>query len=244
MLTSRSNSKIKYIESLRKGKERKKENCFLIEGEREVSRAGKLKTIVYHEKTSFIETYEKQGVELIHVSKALLEKISLRGEILAIAKRVDKSLSSLKGKFFVALVGIEKPGNIGAILRTCDGAGVDGVLIVDPLVDHLHPNAIRTSLGASFSLDIVTCTTKEAFSFIKKEGLTLYTTSPAAEKSASTVSYNFPLLIAFGQEDKGLPNQWLQGVKISIPMKGVCDSLNVSVSAGIVLYEVLQQNEC
>ena len=148
----------------------------------------------------------------------------------------------MKGKFFVALVGLEKPGNVGAILRTCDGCGVDGVLLVDSLSDHYHPNAIRSSLGASFSLNIVTCSSKEAFDFMKEKKLELIVTSPDAEKSYAKVNLSGPVVIALGQEDKGLPELWMSGTKVSIPMKGMCDSLNVSVAAGIILYEVLRQN--
>ncbi len=242
MLTSRSNPKIKYLESLRESKERKSSNLFLVEGEREILRAGKILTLFYHETNPFIETLGKTGSELIQVSKELLGRISLRGEIIAIGKQEKKFLSSLQGKFFVALVGLEKPGNVGAILRTCDGCGVDGVLLIDSLSDHYHPNAIRASLGASFSLDIVTCSSKEAFDFIKERKLQLIVTSPDAEKSYEKIHLSGPVVIALGQEDKGLPVSWMKGTKVSIPMKGICDSLNVSVAAGIILYEVLRQN--
>lgn len=242
MLTSRSNPKIKFLESLRNSKHRKALNLFLVEGEREISRAGKIETLVYHEENSFIQTLGRGGVELIQVSKDLLEKLSIRGEIIAIGKQQKKTLSLLKGSFFVALVGVEKPGNIGAILRTCDGCGVDGVLLVDSLSDHYHPNAIRASLGASFSLDIVTCSSKQAFDFIEERGLELIITSPDAEKSYAEVDFSPSRIVAFGQEDTGLPEFWIKGTKVSIPMKGACDSLNVSVAAGIVLYELLRQN--
>ncbi len=243
MITSRSNPKIKFLESLRESKHRKREGLFLVEGEREISRAGKIKSLYFYQKTDFIEKLEKDGVELVLLSQELLERISIRKEMIAIKEREDKPLSSLKGKFFVALVGIEKPGNIGAILRTCDGCGVDGVLLVDPLADHFHPNAIRASLGACFSLDIVTCSSLEALSFAKKQGALVLAASPDAKETIFSAKVKYPVLLAFGAEDKGLPESWMQGAKVSIPMKGICDSLNVSVSAGILLYEVLRQNE-
>lgn len=243
LLTSRSNPKIKFIEGLRNSKERKATELFLVEGEREISRAKGIVTVVYHEKSPLIEEIEKKGGELIHVSKGLLEKMTLRGEVLAVGRQEKKGLSSLKGSFFVALVGIEKAGNIGAILRTCDGCGVDGVLLVDSLSDHYHPHAIRASLGASFSLNIVSCSTKEAFAFIDEKNLELIVTSPEAKDNYCTRSLQGKVMIAFGQEDKGLNNDWMKGAKVFIPMKGVCDSLNVSVAAGIVLYERLRQDE-
>ncbi len=242
MLTSRTNAQIKAVEALRNNKDRKKTGLFLVEGEREISRAGKMEKIFYHEMTPFIKTLEKAGAELVLVSSSLLEKISLRNEIVGVAKMKKKSLSDLKGTFFIALVGIEKPGNIGAILRTCDGAGVDGVLLVDALSDHYHPNAIRASLGASFTLDIVTCSSAEAFDFIEKRKISLVITSPDAKQCYSEEKLTFPALAAFGQEDKGLPEHWMKGTKISIPMEGICDSLNVSVAAGIVIYEMRRQN--
>ncbi|MCH9621981.1 MAG: 23S rRNA (guanosine-2'-O-)-methyltransferase RlmB [Chlamydiia bacterium] len=243
LLTSRSNPKIKFLESLRKSKERAKENLYLVEGEREINRASKIQSIYFHKRSAFVDSLEKKGVQLIQVSKKILEKISLRGEIVAIGKMERKDLSELKGSFFVALVGVEKPGNIGAILRTCDGAGVDGVLIVDPVVDHYHPNAIRSSLGASFSLDIVCCSSKEAFEFLEEKNVRLVITSPEAKKSYHSKKMQRPVMIAFGQEDKGLPKKWLNQESVFIPMKGICDSLNVSVSVGILLYEVVRQNE-
>jgi len=244
LLTSRSNPKIKFLESLRKSKERSKHGLYLVEGEREISRAPNITTLFYHEENRFVKEMEAKGVDLVFVAKKILEKVTLRGEPIAIGKIERKPLDTLDGKFFVALVGVEKPGNIGAILRTCDGAGVDGVLLVDPVVDHYHPNAIRSSLGASFSLNIVTCSSDEAFSFIGKNEITLITTSPDAKESYSEKNLKYPVMIAFGQEDKGLPSHWLSKKKVSIPMKGICDSLNVSVSAGILLYEVVRQNEC
>jgi TrmH family RNA methyltransferase len=243
LLSSRSNPKIKFLESLRKSRDRKKTGLFLVEGERELERAGKLKSVFFHETTPFIDELFNKGTECLQISKALLEKISMRGEMIGIGVQEKKKLSSLKGSFFIALVGVEKPGNIGAILRSCDGAGVDGVLLVDPLVDHYHPNAIRASLAASLSLNIVACSSEEAFAFIKDREITLVTTSPDAKKDYTKTEMKFPLLIAMGQEDRGLPVEWIKGEKVSIPMKGICDSLNVSVSAGIILYEVLRQNE-
>lgn len=243
LLSSRSNAKIKFLESLRKSKTRRETGLFLVEGERELKRAGKLQSVFFHENTPFIDQLFSMGTECIQVSKALLEKISIRSEIVGVGVQEKKKIEHLKGSFFIALVGVEKPGNIGAILRTCDGVGVDGVLLVDPLVDHYHPNAIRGSLAASLSLNVVTCTTEEAFAFIKERNITLVTTSPDAQKCYSKTEMKFPVLVAMGQEDKGLPKNWLKGKKVSIPMKGICDSLNVSVSAGIILYEVLRQNE-
>lgn len=244
LLTSRSNPKIKFLESLRKSRERKKTNLFLVEGQREIERAKNIHSIFYHEETSLVKGLLKQGAENIKVSKALLEKISLRGDVVAIGKMEKRELSSLKGSFFVALVGVEKPGNIGAILRTCDGAGVDGVLLVDPLVDHYHPNAIRASLAASLTLPIVTCTTKEAFNFLEENNISLFVTSPDGEGEYTKTSMKYPLIVAMGQEDKGLPEKWMRGTKVFLPMKGICDSLNVSVATGIILYEVVRQNEC
>ncbi|MCH9811850.1 RNA methyltransferase [bacterium] len=242
MITSRSNPKIKFLESLRKSRERKKSNLFLVEGEREIERAGKLESLFYAEASPLVDDQEQKGVECIQITPYLLEKISLRSEPVGIGKMQKKSLDSLKGSFFVALVGVEKPGNVGAILRTCDGVGVDGVLLVDPLVDHYHPNTIRSSLAASLTLPVVLCSTDEAFAFLEERKISLFVTSPAAKTSYGDIKMEEPLMIAMGQEDKGLPDHWMKGTKISLPMKGICDSLNVSVATGIVLYEVLRQN--
>ena len=242
LLISRSNSKIKFLESLRTSKGRKQSHCFLVEGSREVERAHHIEMVYFHDKTSLVCKLEKSGVALVHISKRLLEKVSIRGDIVAVCRQDEPSLNSLSGNFFLGLVGIEKPGNLGAILRTCDGAGVKGVLLIDSLVDQFHPNVVRTSLGAVFSLDIVRCSSDDAFAFIRKNKIETYVTTPIAKERYSDIEMGFPLMVVMGQEDKGLPEKWMNGRQVSIPMKGICDSLNVSVSTGIVLYEVLRKH--
>lgn len=244
MITSKANARVKYIKSLRKNTARKKADEYLIEGEREISRAKVISEVYYYEKSVLIQKLVQKGVSCTQVSKDVLQAISVREEAVAIAKKQEKTVKDLKGKFYIALESVEKPGNLGAILRSCDGAGVDGVLLVDSLVDQFHPNVIRASLGAFFSLDIVSCSKKEAFAFIAENKIKLVVSSPDATKAYTEKDLNFPLMIAMGSEDKGLSDSWFEYETVKIPMRGICDSLNVSVATAVIMYEALRQNEC
>ena len=150
---------------------------------------------------------------------------------------------SSKGSLFVIVECIEKPGNLGAILRTCDGAGIDGVIICDGKTDIYNPNVIRASLGTIFSIKIVVSSNEEALKFLKTKNIKVCATLPLAKKVYTKEDLVNPLAIVVGSEQNGLTDFWVKhaDLKVKIPMRGQADSLNVSASTAILLYEIIRQ---
>lgn len=137
----------------------------------------------------------------------------------------------------------EKPGNIGALLRTVDAAGLDAVLIANPKTDMYNPNIIRSSIGCIFTTQIATGSTSEILHFLKENNIDLYGAALTASVAYQTVNYTKPCAIIVGTEATGLSNEWLLNTtqNIIIPMKGEIDSMNVSVSAAIIIFEAIRQ---
>ena len=186
------------------------------------------------------------------VSPQVYEKMAYRGStegMIAIAKYKDHSLSSLfsllekKNPLIVVLESVEKLGNLGAILRTAEAAGVDAVIVCDPLTDLYNPNLIRSSIGAVFSVPCVACASEDFIAFLKARGIQILT----AQLQDSSLYYDTDMLrgtaIVMGTESTGLTEVWRQAADahIRIPMLGQLDSLNVSVSAAILLFEAVRQ---
>lgn len=254
-IESTDNQKIKNVVNLRESSgERKKQNLFLIEGYREISLA--LKARIEIENLFYCSEYTKQELiidkeKTIEVAKKVFDKISYRENpdgFLAVAKVREVKLKNLQlstRPLIVILEAVEKPGNLGAILRTADAAGVDAVIINDPKTDVYNPNVIRASQGTIFTVPTVLSSVNETVEFCKKHGIKMFATTPAAKKQYTEVNYNSGCAIIMGAEDQGLSNQWLAAVeeKIKIKMRGKIDSLNVSVSTAIVLFEALRQKE-
>ena len=143
----------------------------------------------------------------------------------------------------IVLEGVEKPGNLGAILRTTDAAGVEAIFLCDARTDLYNPNAIRASLGCVFSQKIIECSNRQAIDWLAEKGISLYAASPGTPHLHFHADFSKPTAIAFGAEDKGLSDTWLKeaGQVIKIPMRGVIDSLNVSASVAIVTFEAVRQ---
>ena len=254
-LSSAQNSQIKRLKSLQtKAKTRKTENAFVIEGFKEITHAingG------YHIETLFLKEEEQlsfkditEGTETIAVSSSLFEQICYRktSKVIAIAQSKDHSFATFskksKNPFILVAEAPEKPGNIGALLRTADAMGVDCFMLVDAKTDLYNPNVVRSSVGCLFSVPIVTTTLTEAFDFFHQNNIHLY--SAALTKNAKTytsIDFTGPTAIAVGTESDGLSPAWLEqkSTSIIIPMMGQNDSLNVSVAAGIILAEVQRQ---
>lgn len=245
MISSRQNPHFKRLVKLHKPREREREGLFLVEGEKEISLAKDLVALYYTDRTPFVDKIERGGVETFALAPELFAEVSYRERgVLAIAKIVELPLEILEGKCFLLLVqGIEKPGNLGAMLRTASSAGIEGVIVADPICDLHNPNLIRASLGAFFTQPIVTTTSQEAIQFLKREKITPLLTSPHAKKPYFAVNYTQPICIVIGSEAEGLPPVWFQQgfCEVLIPMKGGVDSLNASVSAAILLYEAVRQ---
>ena len=150
--------------------------------------------------------------------------------------------------FLLVVAGAEKPGNLGAILRTADAAGVDGLLIPRDAgsgTDLHNPNVTRASLGALFTVPFAAPTTEEAITWLQKQAIEIIATTPAAPERYTAVSYSAPVAIVMGSEAHGLGQTWLEvaGRKVSIPMRGQVDSLNLSAATALLLYEVVRQRD-
>ena len=186
---------------------------------------------------------------LVQLPAFLYEKVAYRGStegVIAVMRSRELSLADLTvnaNPLIVVLEGVEKPGNLGAVLRSADAAGADAVLLCDPLTDLYNPNLIRSSIGAVFTVPVVCCTSADAISWLKERSIRIYT----AQLQDSSLYYDCPMTggtaIAIGTEATGLSEDWRDAADahIRIPMEGKLDSLNASVSAAILLYEAVRQ---
>jgi RNA methyltransferase, TrmH family len=250
-ITSLQNPLIKQIVALRESKARRETGLTLIDGRREVERA--IAAGIEIEKVlvcpKFLGKESVNFKDAIEVSDKIFEKIAYGQRVdgvIAIAHVTYKKLTDLKlstKPLIVVIESVEKPGNLGAILRTCDGAGVEALLICDPKTDLYNPNVIRASIGAIFTVPTAVGSKEEILAFIRKKNIKTLGTFPEAKDIYTRVSLKGPLAIVLGTEDEGLSPFWQKNcdVKVKIPMNGKADSLNVSVSAAIVIYEALRQ---
>lgn len=252
-ISSLQNEKIKNIVKLREtSRERKKQGLFLIEGWREISLAAKagieIENIFYC--CDYAKGKNEIGAEKkIEVSKNVFDKISCRENpdgFLAVAEFWTRKLENVKlsdKPLIIILETVEKPGNLGAILRTADAAGVDAVIVNDLKTDIYNPNVIRASQGAVFTAPIVLSSVDETAAFCKNNKIKIFAAAPAAKKQYIKMNYSRGCAIVIGAEDKGLSEKWLKSAdeNIKIKMSGKIDSLNVSVSAAIILFEILRQ---
>jgi len=270
-IDSLQNEKIKNVVKLREaGRERKKQGLFLIEGNREINLAlkgGPIKSGgagagqfngagVEIVNLFYCQDYIKQELaideeKLIEVSKKVFDKISYRENpdgFLAVAKIKELRLKNIKlspRPLIIVLEAVEKPGNLGAVLRTADAAGADAVIINDPKTDIYNPNVIRASQGTVFTVPTVIGSVKETIKFCKNNKIKILATTPEAKTEYIRADYRQGCAIVMGAEDKGLSKKWLESAdeKIKINMRGQIDSLNVSVSTAIILFEALRQRE-
>ena len=247
-LSSGQNPKIKDLLLLEsKPRERKARGLFVVEGRREYERAV---AAGFRTETLFVREGEAETDRAdFVVSRTLYERIACREGtegILAVMQAREQTLAALRpsdSPLILVLERVEKPGNLGAVLRTADAAGADAVLICDPLTDLYNPNLIRASLGAVFSVPLATCSSEEAWAWLSARGIAVLT----AQLQDSVLYYESdmvrPVALVFGTEDKGLSPFWREraDAHIRIPMAGMMDSLNVSVSAAILAFEAVRQ---
>ncbi|MFS4483234.1 TrmH family RNA methyltransferase [Hyunsoonleella sp. 2307UL5-6] len=255
---STQNSFIKQLVSLRdKSRERRKTETFLIEGKREIALALKggyaLKTVLFYADLVSIEhinNLTNQHTEVIEISKEVYQKLAYRDTtegVLAVAKSKHNNLDDItfetKNPLILVAEAPEKPGNIGALLRTADAANVDAVIIANPKTDVYNPNIIRSSVGCVFTNTIATGTTSEIIDFLKANNITIFCAALQASVEYHTQDFTQPTAIVVGTEATGLSNDWLKHStkNIIIPMQGEIDSMNVSVAAGILIFEAKRQ---
>ena len=253
LITSSQNPKVKHLLALQeKSRLRRSEGLFVVEGRRELEHcieAG------FELDTVFVcpEIFSAHGPlgagKEFHLTRELYEKVAYRGGtegIIAEVRLKERRLEDLplsEHPLIVVLESVEKPGNLGAVLRSADAAGADAVIVCDPLTDLFNPNLIRASIGAIFTVPTVACSSEDAISFLKARGIQILT----AQLQDSSVYYDVDMTrgtaIVMGTESTGLTPVWREAADahILIPMLGRLDSLNVSVSASILLYEAVRQ---
>jgi TrmH family RNA methyltransferase len=189
------------------------------------------------------------GARIIRVNRRVFEKIAYRegpDGWLAVVPAVDTRLDRLQpGPEPLLLVceAVEKPGNLGAMLRTADAAGLAGVIAVDPVADWGNPNIVRASKGTVFSVPVAAATGAQALEWLRDHGIGLVATTPDAERLYTDVDLRGPVAVAVGTEKHGLSPAWLAAAthRVRIPMRGRIDSLNVATAAALVVYEALRQ---
>ena len=253
-ISSAQNPKIKLLLELQqKSQERRQRGLFVVEGRREIERCiqsgYQVDTLFWCPEIFGAEEPTVDGARVFQVSADIYNKVAYRGgtegviaEVVAQQHTLD-SLKLKKRPLVVVLESVEKPGNVGAILRSADAANVDAVIVCDPQCDLYNPNIIRASVGAFFNVPTVACTSEQCIKWLKARGIRILT----AQLQDSYDYYDYDMkgatAIVMGTESTGLTDQWREAADahIRIPMLGRLDSLNVSVSAAILMYEAVRQ---
>ena len=266
-ITSLQNEKIKNIMNLsEKSKLRKRTGLFVVEGYREVMhclQAGYKAHSIYFNTALFDEQNQLEiakqieqlpqndDVRFYSLSKEVYAKVAYREGtegLIAVINEKPLTLNEIKfskehNPLVLVVESVEKPGNLGALLRTADACGLDAVLVCDPLTDLYNPNLIRSSLGGIFTKQVVACTNEEAYQWLKKHNIAIFTAQLQDSEWYYDTNFIQPSAIVMGNEAAGLTDFWrkVSNAKIKIPMLGQLDSLNVSVSAAILCYEAVRQ---
>jgi TrmH family RNA methyltransferase len=252
-IISLQNPRIKHVVKLREDKrQRQRDGLILVEGWDEIGLA-LASGLQPHTLFTAPELASRQinGIssEILTVNRAVFEKISYRENPdgwLALFPAPQASLSDLKlsdNPLVIVTESIEKPGNLGAILRTADAADVDALLVCDPRVDLYNPNVIRASRGAIFSVACIEISNQDALDYLRGHKMKILSATPRADTLYTDVDLKRPLAIVVGTEDNGLTDFWLKfaDVNVKIPMLGKVNSLNVSIATALITYEALRQ---
>lgn len=257
-ITSVQNPYIKQLVQLQeKAKARRESGTFLIEGVREIELAIKggyeLQTVLVCPDVADRPIFRSSDhpIEEIEISREVYQKLAYRDTtegLLAVAKTKDTSLVSLKlpeNPLILIAESPEKPGNIGALLRTADAAGIDAVIIADPLTDLYNPNIVRSSVGGLFTVQVATGSTKEVLGFLQQRGISLFSACLQDSVAYDAQDFRSACAIAVGPEASGLSQPWRDAAKqnVLIPMRGELDSMNVSVAAAVLIFEAVRQRK-
>ena len=259
-IRSAQNPRVKHAAKLRSSRGRKQQGRILIEGARELLRAVESGVEVEEVFFEAEQPLEGEAAEVLArlpdstqrlcTAADVWGKLAVRGRdamLLAVARSPSVDLGRLPFGDAVPLVlvveSVEKPGNLGALLRTADAAGVTAVLVADPACDVHNPNCIRASLGAVFTLPVAVCSAAEASRLLAEQGLQVLTTQVDAARNYWEADFTMPTALVVGSEAAGVSAQWRGAdcLGIRLPMAGKVDSLNVSAAAAAVLYEALRQ---
>lgn len=261
IITSPSNQRLKSLTALRRRRAREEAGQTLIEGYEELVLAldaGVLPLAVYYcpelmldpgTQLQVVDDLAARGAETVQLGRGAFERVAYRegpDGFLAVVGTVARSCADLAvGHGALALVcqGVEKPGNLGAMLRTADAAGADAVVAADPVTDWGNPNLVRASKGTVFSVPVASDDTATTIRWLAEHGIALVATTPDTDVDHTQVDYTGPVAIAVGAEKHGLTDELLAAAahRVRIPMVGRANSLNVATSAAIVLYEAVRQ---
>jgi TrmH family RNA methyltransferase len=271
-ITSLQNPRVKQLVKLRDRRPRDDAGVFLIEGYRQIRRALE-KQVTLQElyfapdwflgenEPALIEQARVAGAQLFELTKEAFAKVAYRERpdgLLAVAPQWRRHLAELevaghggsgragaaiKPPFFLVVEAIEKPGNLGTILRSADAAGCDAVIVCDPVTDIFNPNVVRASTGVLFSVPLVVDESVRVQGWLREKGIRTIATTPAAERFYTDTDLRGPLAIVMGSEQYGLSEFWLKNCdqSVRIPMAGQADSLNVAMATIITLFEAVRQ---
>ena len=252
-INSLQNPRVKFIVRLRDDKrQRQKDGLMLVEGFDEIQlalSAGYKPQTVLTAPELVSRQIDELNAESITVNRAVFEKIAYRQNSdgwLAVFPIPRFSLDDLQlglSPLIIVAESVEKPGNLGAILRTADAAKVDALLVCDPRVDAYSPNVVRASRGTIFTVPVIETNSAQAAVFLQRNGIRILAATPSAKDEYTRQDLRGPLAIAVGTEDEGLSEFWLSqaDVRVKIPMMGKVNSLNVSVSTALIIYEAIRQ---
>ncbi|HSX03864.1 MAG TPA: RNA methyltransferase [Rhabdochlamydiaceae bacterium] len=260
LLSSAQNPKIKTIAKLKERRQRDETGQFLIEGYRELKRAAQSgveiqmllicpKLFLGENEETLIQQIDKNKAEIFECPPHLFEKLSYRDRpdgLIAIARQMQFSFDKLQSKkepFVLIAEGIEKPGNLGSILRSADASGADGVIVCDRCTDIYNPNVVRASVGTLFTLPVIEASSEETLLWLQKKQIKVTAATPSAHIEFTEANFKGPIAVVVGTEQLGLTDFWMKAadIRVRIPMKGAADSLNVAAATTLLLYEVLRQ---
>lgn len=266
LLTSLQNPRVKHVIDLRERRTRDKSGQFIIEGYRELLRASAAgcnidslffcpELFLGKNEKALIQQLENKRVELFVCNENVFRKMSYRDRpdgLIAIARQERKDLKNLENllagtnnPFLIVAEAIEKPGNLGTILRSSDAVKLDALIVCDKCTDIYNPNVVRASVGTLFTVPVIESSGQETIRWLKEHGIAIVAATPSAKEEYTKVDLTKPLAIAVGTEQLGLSEQWMQqaDIQVKIPMLGVADSLNVAMATTLLLYEALRQRQ-
>lgn len=260
-ISSVQNPRVKNLVRLRESSHRRRQGRFLIEGYREIKRAlatgWPMETLffsedLFKEDQSFqlIESAEQAGLEMVKLSPEAFAKCAYRqgpDGLLATGLQKEIELAQLELSpvpLLIALEALEKPGNIGAIFRTASAAGVDALILTNPVTDPYNPNVIRASQGAFFDVPFCLVDNADLMVFLEERAIQPVLTSPAGSRILWDEDLSRPSMILLGSEEQGLSRDWLDNYPACrLPMRGITDSLNVAAMAAIATFEAVRQRQ-
>lgn len=264
LLSSVHNPRVKEVMRLRERRDRDKTGLFLIEGYRELLRAVDAKHPIQQlficpelflgsNEEALIARLKSQSTQIFTCTEAVFHKLSYRDRpdgLVAVAPQQHLTLEALQQQLiknsnplFIVAEAIEKPGNLGTILRSSDAVGLDALIVCDRCTDIHNPNVVRASVGTLFTIPVVEAEGKATLQWLKEHNIAILAATPSAQKEFTDVDMRQPLAIVVGTEQLGLSSLWMDNadIQVRIPMHGVADSLNVAMATTLLLYEALRQ---